>query len=413
MFKRPLLCMVRCNINLSSPYFMSALPLAPEMHSHALCAGAAAHSGYTTVHIVEHMAPGGVETLVLDMIEGLPGRHVIFSLSGRPDALRAAWPRLAGDSASLEGFDRPPGINPGLIGRIAKRLRAVRPDAVVLHHIGPLIYGGLAARLAGIPVLVHVEHDAWHYESARRRLLARALFKLVRPRRVAVSDEIANRTETFFGGRRAAVVPPGVDMNHFRPRDRSAARARLCLSNDVAIVGTSGRLVPVKNQIALIDALAILRRQRLAASRSIEIVIVGEGPERAALEARAREHGLTSVVHLLGHRDDMADVLPSFDIYCLPSLNEGLPRAVLEAQAVGLPVVASAVGALADAVCPVSGTLVPPADVPTLAAALRARLEANIDPAVPRAFVADRYALTATLADFKRLMQYPDVPNVH
>ena len=244
-----------------------------------------AAAGRRIVHIVERMAPGGIETLVLDMTHGMGGQHVIFSLAGSKPELVAAWPRLAGMNGALEAFDRRPGVHPGLVGRLAGRLRALRPDAVIVHHIGPLIYGGLAAQMARVPVIVHVEHDAWHYASQRRRTVAGLFFKLVRPHRVAVSDEIASKVEGYFSGAKVAVIAPGIDMDRYKPRDRAAARASLGLPQNHPIIGTSGRLVPVKSQATLIGALALLRAR--AATTSAHVVIVGEGPERAALQARA------------------------------------------------------------------------------------------------------------------------------
>ena len=293
-----------------------------------------------------------------------------------------------------------------LVPRIAARLKEMRPDAVILHHIGPLIYGGLAARLARVPVVLHVEHDAWHYQNPRRRRLARVTFKLVRPRRVAVSNEIADRVTAAFGGDKITVIPPGIDMHHFRLQNRCEARRRLGLPPEALIIGTSGRLVAVKNQVVLIDALASLRQQNTAGAQPI-LVIAGEGPEREALEKHAARLGVQHAVHMLGHRDDMADVLPSFDVYALPSLNEGLPRAVLEAQAAGLPVVATDVGALAAAVCRDSGRLVPHSDPQALVDALASALAAPLDPATPRAFVESRYALAETLDAFARVIQNP------
>ena len=218
----------------------------------------------TIVHVVERMAPGGIETLVLDMVRGMAGRHVVFSLSGTRDELSTAWPRLTALGPSLEAFDRQPGLQPRLITRLARRMAALKPETVIVHHVGPLIYGGLAARLARVPTIVHVEHEAWHYQSARRRQVAAPVFKLVRPRRVAVSEEIAGKVAEHFVGASVTVIAPGIDMTEFRPRDRAAARARLGLfqigrSQTGALIGTSGRLVPVKAQATLIEALALCR----------------------------------------------------------------------------------------------------------------------------------------------------------
>ena len=355
----------------------------------------------STVHIVERMAPGGIETLVLDMAHGMAGQHTVFSLGGTRDELIAAWPRLTDLDGTLEVFGRQPGVRPALVARLARRLTALRPSAVILHHDGPLIYGGLAARLAGVPVLVHVEHDAWHYNTPWRRAVARLAFHAVRPRRVAVSPDIAQSVGRFVGGIAAAIIPPGIDIVAYRPRDRAQARARLGMPLDVPVIGTSGRLVAVKSQGTLIDALALLH-----ASTALRphLVIAGEGPERAALVSRAAAHDLAEFVHLPGHRDDLSEVLSAFDVYALPSLNEGLPRGVLEAQAAGVPVVASHVGGLAEAVCPRSGRLVPAGDAHALADALAAVLAEPADPSVPRAFVEARYALSGTLDAYARVI---------
>ena len=200
-------------------------------------------------------------------------------------------------------------------------------------------------------------------------------------------------------------------MDLYRPRDKTTARTRLGLPAGVPVIGTSGRLAPVKAQVMLIEALALLR-QRAEPTHLPQVVIVGEGPERPALEARAAALGLSAAVHLLGHRDDLPEILPAFDVYCLPSLNEGLPRAVLEAQAVGLPVVASNVGALADAVCPASGRLVPPSDPAVLALALAEALARPIDPIIPRAFVETRYGLAQTLRAFEHLVKSTEAGHV-
>ncbi len=354
-----------------------------------------------TVHIVEHMAPGGIETLVLDMVKALPGQHRVFSLAGDQAGLVRQWPRLARLGDGLEAFRRQPGLAPQLVTQLAQRLSALKPAAVIVHHIGPLLYGGLAARLARVPRIVHVEHDAWHYENARRRKLARLAFALVRPTRVAVSNEIADASKRLLGAEDVTVIAPGIDMDLFQPGDRGAARVRLGLNRTRPLIGASGRLVAVKSHVTLIEALARLRQN---SSPSAELVIVGEGPERTALLQRASDLGVAEAVHLLGHRDDLPDILPAFDVYALPSLNEGLPRGVLEAQAAGVPVVASRVGALADAVCAASGRLVPPSDASALAAALADVLAVPSTPAVPRAFVTERYALSKTLIAFTHLL---------
>ncbi|MBS0241483.1 MAG: glycosyltransferase [Proteobacteria bacterium] len=347
------------------------------------------------IHIVQRMAPGGIETLALDLTRLSRGRDRVFSLEGKAADLVRAWPALQAIEGQLEAFARGDGITPGLILKLARRIRALRPDAVFVHHIGPLLYGGSGARLARAPRVIHVEHDAWHYDAPGRLRLAKSASRVLRPERIAVSDAIAARLQRIYPDARVTVIPPGIDTDRFELKDRSLARDRLALSSDWRIVGSAGRLVPVKAFDRLVAALAVL-------PASVHAVIAGDGPERAALEAQARQLGVADRLHLLGHRDDLEQVLPAFDLFCLPSLNEGLPRSVLEAQACGLPVVATAVGAMDQAIAPDAGLLVPPGDATALARAIAGVLARSISPYGPRMFVKGRFDLTRTAAAFDR-----------
>jgi glycosyltransferase involved in cell wall biosynthesis len=350
------------------------------------------------IHVVQRMAPGGIETLVLDLVRNGFGADLIFSLDGRADQLIKLWPALNADCCRLLAFDRKPGIHPRLIAQIAAQFRQFKPQTVIVHHIGPLIYAGLAARLAGVRQLVHVEHDIWQYQSRRRRVLMAAFARLLRPYHVAVSQQAASALREIFPGARVSVIPPGIDTERFKPRDRAAARSRLGLDPGWLVVGTAGRLVPVKGHETLIDAMREM-------TEPIHIVIAGEGPEKERLKATAREHGVEERLHFLGHRDDLEQVLPAFDVFCLPSLAEGLPRGVLEAQACDLPVVASNVGALKEAICPYTGSLVPPANPAALAHALRQRLAQPAPRAASRSFIEDQFSWTRTLESYHSVMR--------
>ncbi|NOU06670.1 MAG: glycosyltransferase [Hyphomicrobiaceae bacterium] len=367
---------------------------------------AAPPNSTTTVHVVERMIPGGIETLVLDMVHELPGRHIILSLGGTVDELIAGWPVLERERGHFEALNRSPGLSLKVIPEVRARLLAHKADTVYLHHIGPLLYGGIAGRLARVKTIVHVEHDAWHYDEGRRWPLARSLFALVRPRRVAVSTDIAERMKARDPAAAITVIPPGIDMRRYLPTDKVAARKRLGLSSDLLLIGTTGRLVPVKGQSVLLEAFALLRRNsRRLDGRDVGLVIIGDGPERRALEATARDLGVAHVTHFLGLRADVPDILPALDVFCLPSFNEGLPRSLLEAQAAGVPVVSSDVGGCKHAVCPMTGRLVPPNDPVALAHALAEILSGPDCTPNTRAFVEDRYSLATTLAAFARVVQ--------
>ena len=181
-----------------------------------------------------------------------------------------------------------------------------RSAEVVLHHIGPLLYGGLAARLARVPRIVHVEHDVWHYDQPGRQRLARWLERLVRPHHVAVSEGAGARLREMLPGAAITVIPNGIDLQRFRPGDALAARAAFALDPRWRIVGTAGRLVPVKAQDVLIRALPSL-------PGDCHVVLAGSGPGRANLETCAAAAGVAERVHFLGHVDNVESVLPAFD----------------------------------------------------------------------------------------------------
>ena len=350
------------------------------------------------VHIVQRMAPGGIETLVLDLIgrTGLGG--AIFSLEGTIGVLISGWPQLESYRQRLTTFDRKPGLRPALCLQVARHLRTLSPTVVVTHHLGPLVYGGLAARLAGVPCLVHVEHDIWHYENPRARLLAKLVAKLARPHHVAVSQSVANGMKRIFKSADVMVVPPAIDTNRFLPGDRNRARQRLGFQANWKVIGTVGRIVPIKGHAILIQALATL-------PPDTHLAIVGEGSEVENLKAIATNIDVGTRLHFLGHRDDVEHIFPAFDVFCLPSLAEGLPRTVLEAQSCGLPVVASDVGGLSEAIYARTGKLVPPADPIALAKALHQVLNQPFETRSTREFIEREFSWSRTLGAYDGFLE--------
>jgi glycosyltransferase involved in cell wall biosynthesis len=346
------------------------------------------------VHIVERLAPGGIETLVLDIASFSTPSHLIMSLQGDQNSLAQQWPRLREHRVRIEGFNRS-GFDPILVGRLTRRLLKLRPRAVFVHHIGPLLYGGLAARLAGVKHLIAVEHDAWHFDNPRDAKLTRWCGRFLRPSVVAVSEQVAARAREIMPGRSIVVVPPGISTERFMPADKAAARLRLLLAPNQQIIGTVGRLSAVKGHSLLIEAVA-------AMPDTVNLLIVGDGPERRALEELTAKLGLTDRIRFLGQRDDLELIYPAFDVLCQPSIAEGLPRTILEAQSCGVPVVATRVGGMPEAVCPRSGFVVEANDVQALGAALAAALSRS-ERISPRNFVAGRFSLTSTLRAYARL----------
>lgn len=347
------------------------------------------------VQIVQRLTPGGLEVLAIDLSRRLGGDNPIVSLELTAEAILAAWPDIPLPLDAMIGMGKAQGLTPGLIPKLARRLRALRPRAVLTHHVGPLLYGTLAARLAGVPVIAHVEHDVWHYDDPRHRWIAGMVARLVRPRVVAVSQAVADEMATVMPGCPVTVIRNAVDTDRFRPQDRAEARRRFDLPVEARIVGVSGRLEHVKGQDVFLRAFAQVP--------GAVAVLAGQGSHERMFRTLATELGIADRVIFLGYRADMEALYPAFDVVALPSRAEGLPLSVLEAQACGIPVVASDVGSVREGLCPDVSLAVPPEDPPALAAALNLRLD-HPPAGDPRAFVTGHFSWDRMVADYRRLL---------
>jgi Glycosyltransferase len=148
--------------------------------------------------------------------------------------------------------------------------------------------------------------------------------------------------------RQYLLIRSGIEVETYRDvaMERAAARRRIGVPEDAFVVGNVGRLSPPKCPEVMVAAFDLLARQRADA----RLVLVGDGWQRAELEAEVHRRGLAERVHLLGLRRDVPELLRAFDVFTLSSSREGLPRTVLQAMAAGLPVVCTRAGAVADAV---------------------------------------------------------------
>jgi len=239
-------------------------------------------------------------------------------------------------------------------------LKQLGADAVHTHHIGPLLYAGLAARMAGVKSLIHTEHDAWHLNNPRRRNLQRRILKLLKPQLVADADTVAANMKKWLHCDDVLIIHNGIDTERFIPGDKVVARKRLGLPQDVQIIGCSGRLEEVKGQRILIDALEIL-------PDNVHLTLAGIGSAEDALREQVARLGLGSRVHFMGRIDDMTTFYQALDIFCLPSFNEGFPLSPLEAQACNIPALVTNVGGSHETLCPNSGELVPKGDAKSMA----------------------------------------------
>jgi glycosyltransferase involved in cell wall biosynthesis len=247
--------------------------------------------------------------------------------------------------------------------------RRVRPDVVHAHSSKMGVLGRLAAWVASVPVRVLTVHG-WSF--AAYDGLAGRLFlwieRLMRPLTTAVVCVAEDSREQGLAAkacdpRRTVVIPNAVDVRSFRPANGGSGNAR--------IIGI-GRFAYPKDFTTLLEALARVRAP-------CHTVLVGDGPSLPAISAAVQEDGLFERVELLGARADIPELLARSDVFVLSSRSEGFPVSILEAMAAGLPVVATDVGGIAEAVEDgETGLLVPAADPEALACALE-RLVSDAD----------------------------------
>jgi glycosyltransferase involved in cell wall biosynthesis len=185
----------------------------------------------------------------------------------------------------------------------------------------------------------------------------------------ALKRELVERNR--FSANRIESVPTGIDAGRFRPGERKAMRARYGLPQDKTLVGIAATLRSWKGHAFLLEALARL-------PDSIELVIVGDGPQREALEQKIGQLGLRGRVRMQGQQADVLPWLRALDIFALPSYaNEGVPQALVQAMLVELPCVTTAVGGIPEiAEHDRTALVVPPRDAAALAAAIE-RLAGN------------------------------------
>jgi sugar transferase (PEP-CTERM/EpsH1 system associated) len=343
-----------------------------------------------------------MELGVVKLVNALDRTRIASSICSCKPA-SAARDRLAGHVSLIE-LVRREGNDPALVGRLYRVFRRERPDIVHTHAWGTLVEGLVAARLARVPAVVHGEHGTLqtkpHQRWVQRLAWERADVIL------SVSSRLAERMarEVGFPLARIRTIRNGVDLARFRSGDRDAARLALGIPPGALVVGTVGRLVPVKDQRTLVAAAAALR----GVFPQLRVLLVGDGPLTNDLHRQVQALGLGDVVRLLGNRADIERVLPALDVFVLSSLSEGMSNTIQEAMASGLPVVATDVGGARElVVAGQTGLLVPAGQPQAMADAVEALLRAPSDRAAmgdaARRRAEAEFSLQRMIGDYERV----------
>ncbi|MCL4534263.1 MAG: glycosyltransferase [Bacteroidetes bacterium] len=306
----------------------------------------------------------GAERLLLEIARRLDkDKYEVVVCSLRHSAPMAGQFRELG--LRVEVLEMRAFVQPGPLWRLYRLLRDEHIDVLHTSLFRDAIYGRLLGRLAGVPVIVnfmHMGHRAfWRYWLNRwtAGMADRVLPLSHTVERLALEQD-------RFPADKLEVVYQGLDLSEFSPAPRSAELARsLGLDSARPIVGTVAALIPQKGHRYLIEAMPAVREVAPGA----QLLFVGKGPLRAELEGMCRERQQKAV--FLDEIPNIADALGMMDVYVQPSLQEGIPQAVLEAMAMCKPAVATDVDGNPEAVVDgVTGLVVPPRQPGALAAAV-------------------------------------------
>jgi sugar transferase (PEP-CTERM/EpsH1 system associated) len=321
------------------------------------------------IQVTESLEIGGAERVVVTLTNALAARHETSVIClKRVGALAADLVR-----SPVTCLNKSEGNDPGVMVRLARALRAAQAEVVHAHDWGCYLDAMGGAFLAGVPVVVQTVHGAYMaYPPGRLNGIKKSLRHFLERRAAArfgnivcVSDPLRAHVAEEIGipDSRLLTIANGVQVPPQAPRRSGDGGALRFIS--------VGRLAAVKNYGLMLRAFAPL----VARIPGATLTLVGDGPERAALEKIAADLRLGASVRFLGFRSDIDELLAQADVFVLSSLSEGIPMSILEAMKAGLAVVATRVGGVpATVVDGETGLLVASEDEPALTAALAALL---------------------------------------
>ena len=359
-------------------------------------------------YLVDSLNVGGTETQAVELALRLPASEYEIVMG----CLRAEGPlleRLKGSAVSVREFYPTGGLDSqaGLwqVARLAAYLRREKFDVVHTHDLWSNLMGVTAARLAGVRAIISSRRDLAHfdwYQGKRRHWLRRIqnLSGVVLANATPIRDALI--AEDGFAPEKLRVIHNGVDTEKFQRAKRDRARLFPGAGNESLVVLVGNMHSDVKGHPWLIAAAPAVLRE----FPEVRFVLAGDGELRPQFEAQATKLGLANKFMFLGRRSDIPEILASCDIAVLPSRAEGLPNAVLEYMAAGLPTIASRVGGNAELVQDgITGLLVPAQNADALAGALLRLLR---NPEQARQIARDGQRFAVENFSFERLIREVD-----
>ncbi len=317
-----------------------------------------------TLFLLTSMPVGGAETLLVNMIRRFHPQRIAPAVACTKE--QGPLGELLANEFPVTSHWLRGKYDVSIVRRLARYLRRERFDALITVGAGDkMFWGRIAARLANVPVVCSALHSTGWPDGVGR------LNRWLTPWTTAYIAVAKSHGEFLiewekFPESKVVVIPNGIDTDRFQPDEdaRRSVREELSLGPETPLIGIVAALRPEKNHAGFV-AMAALLCERFPTAH---FLIIGEGPERCAIEKAIANAGLKHRIRMLGSRSDTPRLVAALDLFVLTSLNEASPVSILEALACQVPVVASRVGSVAETVIDgTNGFTVPSQDTPAFA----------------------------------------------
>lgn len=375
------------------------------------------------VHITQNLEIGGLESFIVEFCRKLDKdvfTATVLCLNGYDELYRKA---LAECGVAVHLIKKNSRYDLLFLWRAAAFLKKIKAD-IIHSHGGCFLYSSLIGKLAGVKGLVYTVHGM-PVVSGLQAEMEEFLSCSMSDRIVAVSDEVAEdlKCRQRFASHKIDVIINGIDSDRYRPIDDkkviAGRKADYGLPTNKRIIGTVGRLEPVKNYPLLLHAFAKLTR---SGTNDCHLALVGSGSQDGTLKSLAVDLEIAERVSFLGMQYDLHKIYPLFDVFVLPSLTEGTSLSLLEAQSCGITAVVTDVGGNSRIIRNgLNGFLSPSGDHEAMTAHLDRCLncddERNAMGKAARAEILDKFNISAVLQRYQamycKLVKPATIPGFH
>lgn len=362
------------------------------------------------LHIRQNSKIGGIQQQILSLFSAYNKEVInpIFCCLDAKDEIGSEIENLGTEVISLNR-PRSNKFSASIVIELYKLMKKRHIHVVRTHGYRANLYGRIAAWMAGVPVIIASIHNNYRKDKRLERRIANRILARITDRIITVSESITNDVIKYdkIDPSKILVIPNGVDTVKFAPREKSEKICKdLSIKEKDKIIGFVGRLVPAKGIEYLIEAASYLKKQY----ENLKVIITGDGYLLDGLRQKAEELGINDIIVFTGKRRDIPDILSCINIFVMPSIAEGLPNSLLEAMAMGKPVIATEAGGTPEIIKnEFNGLLVPPGNSKGIAEAIMILFEntllaANISQKA-RDFIIENYGITAIARKWESLYQ--------